>query len=170
MGRDLAGFLLPGVVVSSVTLKRAQGARMARVFGNRSKGNLSQVHPLLVKVATLALERGSQDFTVICGHRDKAGQDAALRAKTTKVSFPNSAHNQLPAYAIDVIPYPFTNWEDPEMLKGWKRIADAMFAAAKDLNVQIRWGGDFNRDGDKTTFDAWDKPHFELHPWRSFVK
>lgn len=143
---------------------------MARVFGSRSKGNLKNVHPLLIKVAEIALAEGAQDFTVICGHRDKAGQDAAVRAKTTKVSFPNSAHNQMPSCAIDVIPYPFTNWEDPKMLAGWKAISDAMFAAAKKVGIEIRWGGDFNRDGNKTTNDNWDKPHFELHPWRAYAK
>lgn len=143
---------------------------MARVFGERSKGNLANVHPLLVKVMTRALELSKRDFTVICGHRDKAGQEAAQRAGTTKVAFPNSAHNQLPSCAVDVIPYPFTNWEDPEMLKGWKAIADAVFVAAKEYGVLVRWGGDFNRDGDKTKKDAWDKPHFELHPWRSYAK
>jgi peptidoglycan L-alanyl-D-glutamate endopeptidase CwlK len=141
-----------------------------RTFGDRSKGNLANVHPLLVKIATGALENGSQDFTVICGHRDKAGQDAALRNKTTKVAYPNSAHNQLPSCAIDVIPYPFTDWSDPKMLTAWKSIADAMFAEAERLNVKIRWGGDFNRDGNKTSSDAWDKPHFELHPWRDYAK
>ena len=141
-----------------------------RVFGDRSKGNLAKVHPLLIKVATIALEKGEQDFTVICGHRDKAGQDEAIRNKTTKVSFPNSAHNQLPSCAIDVIPYPFTSWDDPAMLTGWKKISDAMFVAAKEVGIEIRWGGDFNRDGNKTTSDAWDKPHFELHPWRSYAK
>lgn len=143
---------------------------MARVFGARSQGNLKNVHPLLVQVASTALQLSKTDFTVICGYRDKAGQDAAQRAGTTKVAFPNSAHNQSPSCAIDVIPYPFTNWEDPKMLQGWKDIADAMFAAAQANGVQIRWGGDFNRDGDKTKNDAWDKPHFELHPWRSYAR
>lgn len=141
-----------------------------RTFGDRSLGNLSKVHPLLVTIATDALENGEQDFTVICGHRDKAGQEAAQKAKTTKVGFPNSAHNQLPSCAIDVIPYPFTNWDDPAMRTGWKKIADAMTAAAKRAGAAIRWGGDFNRDGDKTTSDAWDSPHFELHPWRNYKK
>lgn len=147
---------------------------MARVFGDRSKGNLSGVHPLLVEIATDALENGAQDFTVICGYRDKAGQEAAQRAGTTKVAYPNSAHNQTKdgkprSIAIDVIPYPFTNWKDPAMLRGWKAIADAMMTAATKRGVMLRWGGDFNRDGDKTTKDAWDKPHFELHPWRDYA-
>ena len=125
---------------------------------------------MLVKCAELALQNSKTDFTVICGHRDKAGQDAAMRAGTTKVAFPNSAHNQMPACAIDVIPYPFTNWEDPKMIDGWVNIAVAMNDAATSLGIKIRWGGDFNRDGDKTKTDAWDKPHFELHPWRSYAK
>lgn len=142
---------------------------MARVFGDRSQGNLSNVHPLLVEVATRALEISASDFTVICGHRDRAGQEAAQRAGTTKVGYPNSAHNQMPSCAIDVIPYPFTNWEDAAMRAAWKQIADAMFAAAAEIGVALRWGGDFNRDGDKTTKDSWDSPHFELHPWRNFA-
>jgi peptidoglycan LD-endopeptidase CwlK len=149
---------------------------MARTFGERSSGNLAGVHPLLVEIATEALQNSASDFTVICGHRDKAGQDAALRAKTTKVAYPNSAHNQLdPATgkprscAIDVIPYPFTGWEDKAMFAAWKQIADAMFAAAAKRKVKLRWGGDFNRDGDKTTKDSWDSPHFELHPWREYA-
>lgn len=76
----------------------------------------------------------------------------------------------MPACAIDVIPYPFTNWEDPKMIDGWVNIAVAMNDAATSLGIKIRWGGDFNRDGDKTKTDAWDKPHFELHPWRSYAK
>ena len=142
---------------------------MVRVFGERSKRNLQNVHPLLTKIVTRALELSESDFTVICGHRDKAGQEAAQRAKTTKVGFPNSAHNQMPSCAVDVIPFPFTNWEDPAMLRKWKQIADAMFAAAKEMKLEIRWGGDFNRDGDKTTRDSWDSPHFELHPWRTYT-
>ena len=149
---------------------------MARVFGERSQRNLAGVYPLLVEIATDALQISKSDFTVICGYRDKAGQDAALRAGTTKVSFPNSAHNQSDpttkqprSCAIDVIPYPFTGWDDPAMRVAWKQIADAMFAAAKKRGVELRWGGDFNRDGDKTTKDSWDSPHFELHPWRTYA-
>lgn len=149
---------------------------MARVFGDRSKGNLAGVHPLLVEIVTDALQISESDFTVICGYRDKAGQDAALKARTTKVAFPNSAHNQSHpvtkaprSCAVDVIPYPFTKWEDPAMRIKWRQIADAIFAAAKKRGIEIRWGGDFNRDGDKTTKDSWDSPHFELHPWRHYA-
>lgn len=137
-------------------------------FGKRSLDNLKDVHPLLRKVADAAIRE--TDFTVICGHRDKAGQDAAVKAGTTKVSFGNSAHNPKPACAIDVIPYPFTNWNDPAMLARWQEIADVMRAEAKKLGISIRWGGDWDGTGSKKATNTWDKPHFELHPWRSFAK
>lgn len=150
---------------------------MARTFGKRSLDNLAGVHPLMVKLVNNVLQASPSDFTVICGYRDKAGQDAAVAAKTTKVSFPNSAHNQSHpttgeprSVAIDVIPYPFTNWEDKAMLTAWKAIADTFEKEAAKLGIKIRWGGDLNRDGDKTKTDAWDKPHFELHPWRDYAK
>lgn len=147
---------------------------MPFVFGSRSKANLAQCHPALVQVATRALELSTQDFTVICGYRGKEDQEAAYRAGNTKVRYPNSAHNQTKngkprSCAIDVIPYPFTDWNDPKMIEGWKRIYAAFEQASRELAIPIRWGGDFNRDGDKTTSDAWDKPHFELHPWREWA-
>lgn len=148
---------------------------MGYVFGERSRKNLAQCHPALQSLALEALRLSEQDFTVICGYRGEADQEAAYRAGNTKVRYPNSAHNQTRngqpySCAIDVIPYPFTNWNDPKMLEGWRKIHDAFARASVKLGIPYRWGGDFNRDGDKTTSDAWDKPHFELHPWREWAK
>lgn len=149
---------------------------MAHVFGTKSAALLATCHPELVKVMTRALALSKQDFSVICGYRGKEDQEKAFAAGNTKVHYPNSAHNQTGndgkprSCAVDVIPYPFTNWNDPAMLTGWKTIADSVFAASKELGIPMRWGGDFNRDGDKTKSDAWDKPHFELHPWRDWDK
>ena len=140
---------------------------MNRVFGDRSKACLVFVHPKLRALAELALQIGPQDFTVIEGFRGQAEQDAAFKRGASKVKFPGSAHNQTPALAIDVIPYPFTGWNDE---KAFREIYKQFSKAAEKLDVKIRWGGDFNRDGDKTRKDAWDKPHFELHPWRDWKK
>lgn len=141
-------------------------------FGKRSLDNLAGVHPALVRVMNAAIKR--VDFTVICGYRGKDDQEAAFAAGNTKVHYPNSAHNQTSggvprSCAVDVIPYPFKGWNDPNLSKELKAVADVVFDEAKKLNIEIRWGGDFNRDGDKTKSDAWDKPHFELHPWRDYA-
>lgn len=144
---------------------------MALKFGTRSLACLATTHPALVKLMTRALELSAQDFTIICGYRNKADQEAAVARGASKVHYPNSAHNQTDANgkerscAVDILPYPFTNWEDPEMRKGWYRVHDAVAKASKELGIPYRWGGGVP---DKA-FD-WDLPHFELHPWREWDK
>jgi peptidoglycan L-alanyl-D-glutamate endopeptidase CwlK len=142
---------------------------MTRVFGTKSKGLLEQAHPLLGKIMTRALEIGPEDFSINESYRGKADQEAAVARGTSKVHYPNSAHNQTDdgrpcSCAVDVLPYPFKGWEAPESRASWGRIADAVFKAADEIGVKVRWGGgrpdhDFN----------WDLPHFELHPWREHV-
>lgn len=139
---------------------------MSRVFGKRSLDNLKTCHPALQRVARRALELTAQDFTIIEGNRSKADQDAAYARGASKVRYPSSAHNPQPSCALDVIPYPFKDWNDYE---GWKEIARAFFTASKELNIPIRWGGNWginNVDERGTKFV--DSPHFELHPWRDW--
>lgn len=143
---------------------------MTRVFGKRSLDNLATCHPALVRVATRALGLSRQDFTVIEGHRGREAQEAAYRAGASKVRFPNSAHNQQPSCALDVIPYPFKGWNDKDIHAELKEIARAFFAAAELEKVTIRWGGNWSsrRVEDKGTGFV-DSPHFELHPWRDWA-
>lgn len=140
---------------------------MTRVFGARSKGNLASVHPRLVAVATRALALSTVDFTVIEGHRGREAQEDAYRRGASKARFPQSAHNQQPSCAIDVIPYPFKGWTDHY---GWREIAKAFFAAAAAEKIVIRWGGNWSTKSveDKGTGFV-DMPHFELHPWKDWA-
>jgi len=132
---------------------------------------------MLVKLCRLALSKSQYDFSILEGPRNRADQEAAFNRGASKVHYGNSAHNaEDPATgkprscAVDVLPYPFKGWEDPASMAAWKGIAQAFSQAAAELGIQERWGGDFNRDGDKTKNDSWDKPHHELHPWREWAK
>lgn len=143
---------------------------MPLTFGKRSLDNLATCHPDLQRVARRALALTKQDFTIIQGHRDKAGQDAAFKAGNTKVRFPNSAHNQQPSCALDVIPYPFKGWNDKDIHAELKEVAEAFFEAAKLEGVKIRWGGNWsNKTVDDPRTGFVDSPHFELHPWREYA-
>lgn len=140
---------------------------MKYVFGRRSLTTLGEAHPLLQQVAYAALERGEIDFAVICSYRGRREQERAFREGKTKARFGQSAHNYEPALAIDVMPWPNgfkANMEE------WKLLGKIFLEEAARLGIALRWGGDFNRDGDKTTKDAWDSPHFELHPWRDYMQ
>jgi len=98
------------------------------------------------------------DFTILCGHRTKEEQEAAFRAGASKLKFPHSKHNSFPSRAVDIAPYPI-DWKN---IDRFIELAEAVKAKADKMGIKIIWGGDFNNDGDKTTNDAWDKPHFEL--------
>ena len=69
--------------------------------------------------------------------------------------FPNK---HVTGQAVDIVPYP-VDWED---LSKFDATAKAMFAAAKELGVSIRWGADWDNDGKLREQGEYDSPHFEL--------
>jgi len=135
-------------------------------LGFRSRQKLEGVHPKLIKVVERAIEITKQDFMVTCGVRTKAEQQA-LYDQGRKTAGPivtwtmNSRH--LPAadglgHAVDLVPFP-VDWND---LKKFDAIADAMLAAAKELKINLRYGGDWDGDGKRREVRESDSPHFEL--------
>ena len=153
------------------------------VFGERSLRALKGVHPDLVKVASRAIALSDVDFMVIEGVRTPARQrelfakgrtTAQLRAvgirdlqgkpSEAKVTWTLKSNHFVQAdgfgHAIDCLPAPF-DWKEA---KPFDRMAMAMFAAASELRIPIRWGADWDRDGRPRERGESDSPHFEL--WR----
>lgn len=122
-------------------------------FGQRSLDNLASAHPDLQRVCKEAIK--VYDFTVICGHRGKEEQEAAVRTGKSKTHYPNSKHNSMPSLAVDIAPYPI-DWNNKER---FYYLAGVMMGIAAQLGIALRWGGNWN--GDQTLGD-WDLPHFEL--------
>tara|TARA_R110002153_G_scaffold19517_1_gene67252 strand:- start:9 stop:383 length:375 start_codon:yes stop_codon:yes gene_type:complete len=118
---------------------------MSYKLGTRSLQNLSGVHPDLVAVVKKAIEISEQDFTVLEGIRNINRQRELV--KTGKSTTMNSRH--LTGHAVDLAPWPIS-WE----WEGFYPIADAMKQAAEELEVDLKWGGDWK------SFP--DGPHFEL--------
>jgi peptidoglycan LD-endopeptidase CwlK len=114
-------------------------------LGNRSLQSLSGVHPDLVAVVKRAIEISEQDFTVLEGIRNINRQRELVKAgKSTTM---NSRH--LTGHAVDLAPWPISwDWEY------FYPIADAMKAAAEELDINLEWGGDWK------SFP--DGPHFQL--------
>lgn len=98
--------------------------------------------------------------------RGRAAQEKAFRDGNSKAKFGQSAHNYVPAIAVDLFPKPYS-WSN---LQAFDALSIVVMNIAKARGVPVRWGGDWNMDGARTTSDAWDKPHFELHPWREYAK
>jgi peptidoglycan L-alanyl-D-glutamate endopeptidase CwlK len=118
---------------------------MSYKLGTRSLQNLSGVHPDLVAVVKKAIGISEQDFTVLEGIRNINRQRELV--KTGKSTTMNSRH--LTGHAVDLAPWPIS-WE----WEGFYPIADAMKQAAEELEVDLKWGGDWKNFP--------DGPHFEL--------
>lgn len=128
-------------------------------FSTLSRAHLASCDGRLVKVLELAITR--VDFSVRCGHRGQAEQNAAVAAGKSKTPWPTSKHNKYPSHAVDIYPYPFKNeyWHQPQV---WADLAAVILACAGELGVQIRWGGDWNQNGSYKDDKFFDGPHFEL--------
>ena len=135
-------------------------------FGKRSTENLNSAHPDLVRVANKALSYGVMDFSVIEGHRSVERQKELYDDGKSKIDGINrkGKHNYTPSRAIDIMPYPATVngvnvWGDNQR---WCVLAGLMFAAASEIQVNIRWGGDWDGDGNNADSSFNDYPHFEI--------
>lgn len=113
----------------------------------RSEKNLVGVHPDLVKVVRKAAELSEVEFIVTEGLRTLERQKE-LVAKGASQTL-NSRH--LTGHAVDLAAVVGTEvrWDWPL----YDKLAVAMKQAAKELGIDIEWGGDWKfRDG----------PHFQL--------
>lgn len=139
---------------------------MPYAFGTTSLKRLEGVHPKLVAVATSAIARSSVDFMVLEGVRTPARQLQLYAQGRTKpgpiVTWTKVSNHFKKAdgygHAVDLVPWP-VDWND---LKKFDAIAQAMFAASRELSIPIRWGADWDRDGKPRERGEGDSPHFEL--------
>ena len=69
-----------------------------------------------------------------------------------------SRHNYYPSLAVDVAPYPI-DWKD---LRAFAAVAKIVQEEAEALGIDIRWGGDWDRDGEWKDERFLDMPHYEL--------
>lgn len=126
-------------------------------FSERSKRNLAECRPELVKLFTRVNE--IVPCEIIEGKRDKDEQDALFDKKLTKVKWPNSKHNKEPlSWAADVCPLPI-DWNNKEK---FILFAGVVLGVAAEMGIKCRWGADWNRNFDLRDETFLDMPHFEL--------
>ena len=121
---------------------------MGFILSRRSLKNLEGVHADLVRVVERALEITSVDFVVTEGLRSVERQEQLVKSGASKTR--RSRH--LTGHAVDV-----AAWVNGKVSWDWKwyeSIASAFKEAAKELEVEVEWGGDWKsfKDG----------PHFQL--------
>jgi peptidoglycan LD-endopeptidase CwlK len=98
------------------------------------------------------------DCTILEGHRPQERQDMLFEQGQSKLKYPNGKHNATPSQAVDVAPYPI-DWNNKERFILFAGIVQGI---ALQMNIGIRWGGDWNGDYDTKDTNFFDAPHFEL--------
>jgi len=122
---------------------------MTFALGQRSKERLSGVHPDLVKVIEEAIKESPLDFSISEGLRTKERQKELFDAGKSQTM--NSRHITGKAVDIAVLVDGKVTWD----FKYYQTVAEHIKKIAKDMKIDIVWGGDWQsfKDG----------PHLELH-------
>ena len=121
-------------------------------FGRKSKERLKGVDARLVNVLNELIK--IMDVTIIEGLRSEERQKELLAKGATKVKY--SKHME--GKAVDLAPYPI----DGENRDGFHYMGGMVRGIGKQLGVKIRWGGDWDSDGDVKDNGFDDLVHVEL--------
>lgn len=125
-------------------------------FYKQSLNNLSSCDDRLFKLFTEVVKHF--DCSVLCGHRNEYDQNKAYNDGNSQLQWPDSKHNLYPSKAVDVSPYPI-NWKDTHR---FYLFGGFVLGLAKSMNINIRWGGDWNQDTQIKDNSFNDLVHFEL--------
>lgn len=128
-------------------------------FDERSLKRLETCHRDLQLVMSNALQLRS--IQVRTGFRSRREQNIAVNAGKSKTRWPRSKHNRKPSHAVDILPYPFKT-EMWKQMSVWRDLASVVLMEAARLDIKMRWGGDWDNDGDMSDERFIDCPHFEL--------
>ena len=121
-------------------------------FGKRSKERLRGVDTRLVNVLNELVK--IMDVTIIEGLWSKQRQEILLKEGKTKTKF--SKH--IEGKAVDLAPYPI-DWEDRDR---FHYMGGMIRGIAKQLNINVRWGGDWDSDGETKDNRFDDLVHVEI--------
>ena len=130
------------------------------LFSNKSNMKLDTSHPLLQELFRAVVKE--DDCTIVEGQRGMTRQNQLFSQGKSKLKWPDSTHNSMPSMGVDAAPYipgKGIPWEHPEQFYFF---AGKVMAKARQLGIPVRWGGDWDRDGDVKDQRFNDLAHWEL--------
>ncbi len=125
-------------------------------FGRTSKRRLETCDEDLIDLFNEVIKYF--DCTILEGHRGKELQNKYYNEGKSKVKYPRGKHNADPSTAVDVVPYP-VDWEDTDRMYYFAGFVKGMAAS---MEINIRWGGDWDNDTEVKDTGFKDLPHYEL--------
>jgi hypothetical protein len=133
------------------------------VFGKTSQLRLNTCDPRIVAVLEIAIVRSVVDFGVAYGHRTTEAQKIAFAEKKSKIDGVTviSKHQYLPSKAVDV--YGWVNGKECYSTSVLCYLAGLFNAISVELGYSLRWGGNWDGDGEIITDQKFnDFGHFEV--------
>ena len=131
-----------------------------RTWGVGSQAAYDGLDPRLQLVMTRVRDEVA-DITLLEGYRDEDTQDAYFESGRSELRWPDGKHNQLPSKAVDFQPYPHPV-DDNKLWGALGYIGSAAIQIAKEEGITLRWGGDWDGDGDMTNQKFYDLFHLEI--------
>lgn len=131
-----------------------------RKWGKASKKHYDTLDHRLQVVMDRVLHEVA-DVSIVCGFRREAEQNDLFDLGRSRVRFPNSKHNHYPSVAVDFQPYPMPQL-DNELWAALAYIAGRAIQIGIEEGIALRWGGDWDRDGDLTDNRFDDLFHLEI--------
>ena len=125
-------------------------------FGKRSRSRLSTCDSRLQNLFNEIIKYF--DCSILEGHRGEKEQNEAYAKGNSKLRYPDGKHNKIPSIAVDVVPYPI-DWKDRERMTYF---AGFVMWIASQMDLKIRWGGDWNMNTELKDNNFDDLPHFEI--------
>ena len=125
-------------------------------FGKKSKERLKGVDTKLVNVLNELIK--IMDCTIIEGVRSEEKQQEYFKKGKSKIDgITKKGMHQL-GKAIDLAPYPI-DWNDRDR---FHYMGGMIRGIAKQLNINVRWGGDWDSDGQTKDNSFDDLVHVEI--------
>ena len=121
-------------------------------FGKRSREKMKGVDSRLINVMNELIKL--MDVTIIEGLRTKERQEELVAKGASKTKF--SKH--IEGKALDVAPYPI-DWENRD---GFYYMGGMIRGIAQQLGYDIRYGGDWDSDGQTKDNNFDDLVHIEI--------
>ncbi len=125
-------------------------------FGKRSRSRLSTCDSRLQNLFNEIIKYF--DCSILEGHRGEKEQNEAYAKGNSKLRYPDGKHNKSPSIAVDVAPYPI-DWSDRDR---FHYFGGYVLGVAKQMGLNIRWGGDWNQDTQTKDNKFDDLVHFEI--------
>ena len=121
-------------------------------FSRKSLDRLNTTDERLIRLFTEVVKHF--DCTILEGIRSKERQKQLVAEGKSKTM--NSKH--LTGKAVDVAPYPI-DWNDRER---FTYFAGFVMGMAAKMSINLRWGGDWDKDNQVKDNNFDDLPHFEI--------